>query len=314
MNTIIKSVLLIFLFLCKSEIYCQETYYSDININGRVKKITYDSYLAKMTFKGLQKVKKGWEESDKNNQVIELNESGKIVKVSFYDKDSKLVREQNYKYQNGNLVKSDEKYKRTFYYYEDNNKLKRTKTFDKTPDVISASSIDELDGKEKILVEYLYDSKGRLKEKLENNKSNETESSTLFSYNENGLLTKEETTYKDGQKEWFTYDYDSNGNIVTKKWFDNVDGIIESEKNFYSGNELTSSIWENYYDGEIEGRINYRYEKGNEIEVIEYDVIDNSQIKWKYIYEYDSSNNWIKKVAHTFKDEYYIVYRRIEYY
>ena len=60
--------------------------------------------------------------------------------------------------------------------------------------------------------------------------------------------------------------YDNNGNIINKKWFNNIEGLLENEDNQYSNNELVHSSWENYFDGEIEGRIIYKYQNGNEIE------------------------------------------------
>ena len=37
-------------------------------------------------------IEKGWENTEKNDKLIEFNEYGKIIKISYFNKDSKLQR------------------------------------------------------------------------------------------------------------------------------------------------------------------------------------------------------------------------------
>lgn len=295
-------------------IYSQETSIEEIyKLKGKVKTVRYDSYLSKNTSEGFVYIEKGWEGAEKNDKLIEFNEFGRIIKISFYDKDSKLQRIHKYDYKDNKLIKSTEKYQKTRYSYDNKNRISIVKIFDKTPDFISATNIDETDKKEKLRINYSYDDKGILIKKHSENFKNGNISITIYFYNEIGFLEKEETV-TDNYKEWYLFEYDIKGNISNKKWFDNDEGLLENEINKYSNSEIINSIWENYSEGKLEGKITYEYLNGDEVEINEFDTIDKTQITWKYTYEYDSHNNWIKKVAHTFKGEYFVVNRKIEYF
>lgn len=314
MNKNLIFLLAILFLISPNEIFGQFTTEKDYNLNGKVKKVIYDSYQSEKTTEGFKKIKKGWEETEKLDKTIELNKIGKITKVIYKDLDNKIVRTDKFDYSDQALIKSTTKYQIIKYYYDNQRRLVTQKMFDRTPESISASNIDEIDGKETLFVQFEYDLKGRLKQKIETNKKKKTYSTTSYFYNDKNLIFKEETVYNDGYKDWYEYQYDSKGKMTNKKWFDNEEGILENLTNIYRDNDLLTSIWENYADGKLEGKIVYRYENGNEVEITEFDVLENTQIKWVYSYEYDSMKNWIKKIAHTFKNEYYLLERKIEYY
>lgn len=82
------------LFLLKiSIIFSQENTIEEIyKFNGNVKSVLCDSYLAEKTSEGFEIIEKAWEEAEKTDQLIEFNKNGKIIKISFYDKDAKLER------------------------------------------------------------------------------------------------------------------------------------------------------------------------------------------------------------------------------
>lgn len=311
MNQNLAFLLVIFYLINPNEIFGQFITAKDYNLNGKVKKVTYDSYQAD---KGFVKIKKGWEETEKLDKTIEFDEFGKITKILYKDLNNKVIRTDKFDYSNQVLIKSITKYEIIKYSYDNQKRLEIQKIFDRTPESISASNIDGIEGKEKLFVQFEYDLKGRLKKKIETNKKKNTYLTTSFFYNDKDLILKEETVYNDGFKEWYKYQYDSNGKVINKKWYDNEEGILENLTNQYEDNNLLTSTWENYADGELEGKIVYRYENGNEVELTEFDLLENTQIKWVYNYEYDSMKNWIKKTAHTFKNEYFLVERKIEYY
>ncbi|WP_406684375.1 hypothetical protein N1F78_01190 [Seonamhaeicola sp. MEBiC1930] len=311
MNKNLIFLIAIFYIINPNEIFGQFITAKDYNINGKVKKVTYDSY---QTDKDFFKIKKGWEETEKLDKTIEFNEVGKITKIIYKDLNNKVIRTDKFDYSKQVLIKSITKYEIIKYSYDNQKRLETQKIFDRTPESISASNIDEIEGKEKLFVQFEYDLKGRLKKKIETNKKKNTNLTTSFFYSDKNLILKEETVYNDGFKEWYKYQYDSNGKVINKKWYDNEEGILENLTNQYEDNNLLTSTWENYADGELEGKIVYRYENGNEVEITEFDLLENTQIKWVYNYEYDSMKNWIKKTAHTFKNEYFLVERKIEYY
>lgn len=314
MNKNLIILVAIIYLISPNEIFGQFAIAKDYNLNGNVKKVIYDSYQSEKTSEGFEKIKKGWEETEKLDKTIELNAIGKITKVIYKDLDNKIVRTDKFDYSDQNLIKSTTKYQIIKYSYDNQKRLVTQKIFDRTPGNISASNIDETDGKETLLVQYEYDLKGILKQKIETNKKKKTYSTTSYFYNDKNLIIKEETVYNNGFKDWHNYQYDSNGKMINKKWYDNEEGILENLTNHYEDNNLLTSTWENYADGELEGKIVYRYDNGNEVEITEFDVLENTEIKWVYKYEYDSMKNWIKKTVHTFKNEYYLVERKIDYY
>ncbi|WP_299112171.1 hypothetical protein [uncultured Winogradskyella sp.] len=311
MNKNLIFLLAIIYIINPNKIFGQNLTAKDCNLNGNVKTVTYDSYQAD---KGYVKIKKGWEETEKLDKTVEFNEVGKITKILYKDLNNKVIRTDKFDYSKQVLIKSITKYEIIKYSYNNQKKLETKKIFDRTPESISASNIDEIDNKEKLLVQFEYDLKGRLKKKIETNKKKNTNFITSYFYNDKDLILKEETVYNDGFKEWYDYQYDSNGKMINKKWYDNEEGLLENLTNHYENNNLLTSTWENYADGELEGKIIYRYEYGNEIEISEFDLLENTQIKWVYNYEYDSMKNWIRKTVHTYKNEYFLVERNIEYY
>jgi len=313
MNFNYKLLSVLILIINWSLIYSQGPSIEDYNLNGKVKLIRGDSYLAKMTSQGLEKVTKGWDDAEKNDEIIEFDEYGKVSKVSYLGNDSKPKSTDKYIYDGERLVKSITKYQKSKYTYNKQGRIATIKVSDRTPDVISSSNIDETDEKVKFVIKNQYDKTGKIILKTEQNSQQQLVSTTSYKYNDKGQLIKEETDYID-YKEFYIFKYDSNGNMINKKWYDSDDGLLENETNTYSGEKLISKVWENYYEGELEGKLTFKYEKGNELEIKEFDLIDKTQKNWRYSYEYDSQNNWTKKIAHTYKDEYYIIYRNIQYY
>ncbi|WP_107037773.1 hypothetical protein [Brumimicrobium mesophilum] len=314
MTKIILSLLLIVYVLSPECIFGQLTTAIDYNLKGKVKKVVFDSYLGEKTSNGLVKVKKGWEETGEVDKTIEFNESGNITKIVFRDLDGKIKRTDEFLYSNELLVQSVTKYKVIKYIYDAQNRLESQIIIDRTPRSISASNIDELGDEEVFSVQFEYDTTDLKQRGFWLNEKEDTTAKTTYFYNEKEFVIKEETAYFDGLKDWFIYQYDTNGNMLNVNWFDNIEGLLEIESNHYKGAALVSSEWENYMDGEPEGKIVYTYQNGNEIEIIETDFMDESEIKWTYAYEYDSFGNWIKKTVHTYKDEWFIVDRVIEYY
>lgn len=283
------------------------------NLNGIIKSISTNSYLAKQTSNGLVKVKKGWEDSFERDELIEFNENGTIKKITYRGINSKVERVDKNEYSGDQLIKSFTKYQKVKHSYDEAGRRASTKGYDRTPNVITSLNIDETTDKVKFTIKYKYGEDNKLKQKTEFDSKGNVTTITTFTYNSFGLLTKEESV-SGGYRDWYVYEYDNSGHVINKKWYDSDEGLLENESNEYINNQLVSSIWENYSEGEMEGKITCKYENGNEIEIVEFDIIDNTKITWTYKYKYDSHNNWIEKEAFTYKNEYYVTHRVIEYY
>ncbi len=137
-----------------------------------------------------------------------------------------------------------------------------------------------------------------------------------ISYDNNGRLLREEF-FPDDYKDWYDYSYDSNGNLIVKTWSDNDEGILEKASYVYTDNILTQEVWENYADGNLEGKVIYTYVKGNVAKIVESGESGEIEATWSYQYKYDSRSNWIEQIvtADTVdKEEIFIIERKIEYY
>lgn len=154
---------------------------------------------------------------------------------------------------------------------------------------------------------YKYDSKGNMIEKTHCDDDGSLINKETYINDSKGNIIEMNTYYASGGTGKTTYQYDSKGNLI--------------EEVFHSG---------------LKGKITYKYDsKGNMIEenisddmkiVFSYDSNGNMIIKqivyglgagtyYKYEYEYDSKDNWIKKIEKNKKGEAIrIIERKIVYY
>jgi hypothetical protein len=93
-------------------------------------------------------------------------------------------------------------------------------------------------------------------------------------------------------------------------------GILKS-KYTYKYDEKGNNIEGNWYDSD--GSLEYKYtfehdDKGNEIEMKDYNSDGSLDYKQTFDYEYDKSDNWIKKVSFNNGKPETVKERLIEYY
>ena len=148
----------------------------------------------------------------------------------------------------------------------------------------------------------------------------------IYKYDDNGNKTEESGSHSYGHWWKFSYKYDQAGNLieqietstfkpVTKgKWIYKYDGNDHPTKRtiYSTDGELSNiEIYEYNAEGQLTERRDefsrygantrtkhiYKYDEiGNEIENFRYSLKGEIQYKNAYRYEYDSKNNWIKRV------------------
>jgi len=291
----------------------QDLTLTDLNLKGKVKSITETSYLGKQTSDGYIKVQKGWESKWQQDSKTEFDSDGNKVVKTFYDSDSKVSRVEKFIYSDGRLMKSEMLYHTRTYKYDPSGKLTSINEINRQPGQISAPNANVPGKENKSIYQFIYNENDRLIEKQQFDSKGTEVAITRFRYDDIGRLVKEESI-SDDYKEWYDYSYDSNGNLNEKKWSDSDEGILEKVTFVYENSVKTHEFWENFAEGEIEGKITYTFEKGNEKEVVETDDSGNIDATWFYQYKYDSFDNWIEQIAIIDDEEIYIIEREIEYY
>ncbi|HBG69231.1 MAG: hypothetical protein A2W93_04175 [Bacteroidetes bacterium GWF2_43_63] len=293
--------------------FAQDLSLKDLNLKDRVKSITEISYIGKSTTDGYAKIRRGWKSNWQQDSKTEFDSNGNKMNKIYFDSDSKISRMEQFDYANGKLVKSEMLYHTRTYTYDSSGRLISMKETNRQPSQISSSNANAPGEERESIYKFLYDENNRLVEKQEFNIKGQKVGITRFSYDENDRLIKEESIFDD-YKEWLDYLYDSYGNLITETWHDSDEGILEKATYVYENYVRTHEYWENFTEGEIEGKISYTFEKGNEKEVVETNDSGNIDATWSYQYKYDSKENWIEQIEIIDDEEIYIIERVIEYY
>jgi hypothetical protein len=147
--------------------------------------------------------------------------------------------------------------------------------------------------------EYEYDDNENLVEEKDSNSEGVLESKTTYEYddNENLIEEKEYIFDKDGNPivdSEHSYKYDDNGNLIGEMFFD----CCELRNTIsYKYDDNGNLIGEMFFDCCEILLLNNAYDdKGNQIEMIEYDT-SYSYYQETYKYEFDKLGNWIKKIV-----------------
>ncbi len=220
---------------------------------------------------------------------------GNLIKKSRFNEKKKKIAESIYLYENGLLIKSIENNETKVFNYDSTKKIK---------------SVDYLN--RNVAEKYKY-SNSLLIQKLKISSNNKVISETEYSYDNNKNIIKEKIEYGD-YNEWYTYEYDNIGNLIKTFWFDSDEGPLEKTLFTYENEEMVKEEWYNYAYGVIEGSVVYHFENGLEKNIVETDYEDNSVVEWDFTYEFDSENNWIKKIEIFENNELTMIERLIEYY
>ena len=269
------------------------------NLKGKVKKIHTTSFLAKKVNNKFVKTTKGWQYSWEFDEELYFNTFG-FLELTKVIKNGTTSITYSIKWDEKNRIVSDIQNGNLEYYF----------TYDSLNNICSSKEIIR-DKQLESDFRYYYNDKNTLVKK-EKYLSNQLISTETFSYDSSNNLVKIEYI-KGPYSEMEVFEYDSNNLLVKHEWSDNEEGMAEITTFQYVNKQKTLEHWLDYEEGEPDGSIDYTYENGNEIEVIEKDgdgVITGIE---RNTYEYDSTGNWIKMFIDD-DGKYYIVERTISYY
>jgi hypothetical protein len=269
------------------------------NLKGKVKKIHTTSFLAEKVNNKFVKTTKGWQYTWEHDEELYFNTFG-FLELTKVIKNGTTYVTYSIKLDDKNRVVYDIKNENLEYYF----------TYDSLNNICSSKEIIR-DKQLESDFRYYYNDKNTLVKK-EEYLSNQLISIETFSYDSSNNLVKIEYI-KGPYSEMEVFEYDSNNLLVKHEWSDNEEGMAEITTFQYVNKQKTLEHWLDYEEGEPDGTIDYTYENGNEIEVIEKDgdgVITGIE---RNSYEYDSTGNWIKMYIDD-NGKYYIVERTISYY
>jgi hypothetical protein len=269
------------------------------NLKGKVTKIHTTSFLAEKVNNKFVKTTKGWQYTWEHDEELYFNTFG-FLELTKVIKNGTTYVTYSIKLDDKNRVVYDIKNENLEYYF----------TYDSLNNICSSKEIIR-DKQLESDFRYYYNDKNTLVKK-EEYLSNQLISIETFSYDSSNNLVKIEYI-KGPYSEMEVFEYDSNNLLVKHEWSDNEEGMAEITTFQYVNKQKTLEHWLDYEEGEPDGTIDYTYENGNEIEVIEKDgdgVITGIE---RNSYEYDSTGNWIKMYIDD-NGKYYIVERTINYY
>lgn len=271
----ICTILIIFIsFLACNLNNQKENDIRQMNLNGKIKSITENSYYAVEKFGEIVKGEKKINFLNKENHYLLFNENGYLV-----EEKNDLV-----------VYKAINK-------YNENNQLIENKTYSEEGD-LTGKTIN------------LYNNEGNL---IESNQYYEDKliHKGKFNYNDNireinyydekgKLDLKQKNIYKNKKLiENRSYDSDGNLTFLTKYIYD------------HSGNETEMISYNSL--GNINQKIVSKYNNDNLI-IESTDLYNDNETTKKYDYKLDSNKNWIQKIVFEFGRPDLIIERVIEYY
>ncbi|SNA74769.1 hypothetical protein [Flavobacterium psychrophilum] len=248
-----------------------------LNLNGKIKSITENSFHAIEKFGEIIKGKSSNNLLNKENHQMIYNNNGYLIEE-----------------------KNEPIYYRLTNKYNSENKVVEVKTFDESG-VLTGTTIKKYDkkGNEN---EYSQFYQGKLVAKgkfLYDDKGNRIEHKY---YNENGDL---ESMQKNT--------YDNQNNLIGYKYYD-ANGVLGFSSKYVfdsSGNEIESVNYNSL--GNIDRKTISTYNSDNLI--IEFkDTFNDNYYTEKYTYKFDSNKNWIEKIVFKNGKPESIIERTIEYY
>lgn len=269
------------------------------NLKGKVKKINATSFLAEKVNNKFVKTTKGWQYPWEYDEELYFNVQG-YLEVKKDIKNGSPYVTYSIKLDDKNRVVYDIQNENHEYYF----------TYDSLNNICSSKEIIR-DKHIESNFKYEYNDKNTLVKK-EEYLSNQLISTETFSYDSSNNLIKIDYV-KGAYAEMETFEYDSTNQLVKHEWSDNEEGMVEITTYQYVNKQKTLEHWLDYEEGEPDGTIDYTYENGNEIEVIEKDGDGEITGIQRNTYEYDSTGNWIKMYIDD-DGKYYIVERIISYY
>lgn len=273
---------------------------AEMNLFGKVKSVKETSYEAVEKF---GEIERGEKTVGVDSYYYLFDEFGNLLKKNSYDYVGNLKYGFEYEYE------YDEKQNLTF--------------------MGVASGRDQA----KNIIKYRYDDNGNRIEEIGYDPNGNVFMKMTYKYDDNGNLTEEKSYDSDsGIDSKSIYKYDASGNKIEDNDFDSEGRISKCTYKYDDkGNKL--EVINYFLDGSISGKATYKYdEKSNVIEEYDFNVQFtreddkyNTEQMTTCQYEFDSKNNWIKKIVNiTWKSDLFedddssntsnIIEREIEYY
>ncbi len=346
----IKKYSILFLSLALTISFCKPKQSNKIektdkeknHLNGKVKSVKGYAYNAVVKFGEIQKDKfiPYWGE---DSFIYGYDEQGNIIERTSYDKDKKPTWTTKFKFNSlGKIVEevsgiNDTIESLILYSYNSDNNLIESKSF-RPKDIL------------KEIIKYKYNSDNKPVEEISYNGLGEISHRYEYKYDSNNLI--EYTTYDESNeilsKTKSTYDntnliksisYKSDGSANASYNYTYINGILETDKEFNSVNEILREHKYNQ-DGEMLENISYHYKSEQEPNVIyigqppfpytekwefiynkdnlkiaENHYYNNSKVETrKYEYEFDMNKNWTKRITFYGIKPDNIIEREITYY
>lgn len=281
-----------------------------LNLKGKVKSISEKSFNAKKNGINYTKTVEGWQYGWQKNNEQKFDVNGNLIDQTYFE-NSKPIRNDFFKYENNKITEINTLYANRFFSYDEFGVIISEKFIDKKPKKITTGK-ETIPIKKETLIKYFYSENSKLIQKIESNLSGNQISVQNFKYDQNNNLIYRDLKYS-GRKEWYDYYYNNDNLLFKIEWKDDKFGLLEETLITYNNHEKKTENWTNYFEGEKEGSIEYNYEKGNEIEIKEFDADGNLENAEKISYIYDKFGNWINKTIVT-KNKAYFIERQIIYY
>lgn len=250
-----------------------------MNLNGKIKSLSENSYDANEKFGEPSKIN-----VSKYNETYLFNKSGNIIQ----------------KKTDGVVLPL------TKYIYDDENKLIEKNIYESDGNLFQKIKFVH-DDNFNVIEENHYDEQGNLETKILNKYDKSNKLIEILQYN------KDEKTFQN------IIVYDSNGNKIKDTRYDKKENKIVRDE-FYKYDENNNVIFNiqilNISDNLKSHISSYmKYDSYNNIVLDNWaDKINSLKNSIKYKYEYDSENNWIKKIEFNYDKPRKIIERNIEYY
>jgi hypothetical protein len=259
----------------------------------------------------------------KENDLDEMNLFGKV-------KSMRLIKHKVTEELGENTQQSDVSSSSDYYYVFDKNGYEK-EVVSHSDGVLYSRDVSEYNQNEDLVISHHY-----------NYQYSSLESRWIYKYDENRFLTEIKEYKPDGKLSTSTIlRYDENNNVFEKIWYsrllnrtsryeykyDKEGNEIECTsyrqngdlfgKDVYTYDKKRNKITEIHYsDGDyIEYNHTYKYDKFNNITEKQYKTMNGlTDNIMTYKYEFDSHNNWVKKLYYENGDIFSITKRTIEYY
>lgn len=282
MKTIFSVILLSILFLSENLCNQYKNGWKEYNLKGKVCSIKEESYFVSRVSGEIVKDENKYGLYRYGKYYV-FNELGYIIDLSIDKYDGSPIYKDGYKYDNQNKCIEMETYDSDHNVYE-----KFTYTYDKTGHRIDQKHYDSeivLD----MMNSYKYDLNGNCIEERKYFSDSSLFSKIVYVYDNKGNNIELKVCKPNGKISGrFSYKYDDNGNRIEECWF-NSEGSLQNKKN-------------SKYDN-----------KGNCIEIVVENFIGLPNEKYTYLFEYDETGNWIRKLESINNLPKFIIEREIKY-